>query len=89
MDSGPLLGEEDLGFGFDDEEGVGGGVAAGVELLEGVVEGGGESGEDYDAVVAADEVEAAFLLDELERRGHVVVIEIVTARRSRTCGLPI
>jgi hypothetical protein len=30
-------GEEDLGFGFDDEEGVGVGMAVGAELLEGVV----------------------------------------------------
>ncbi len=30
-------GEEDLGFGFDDEEGVVGGVAGVAELLEGVV----------------------------------------------------
>ena len=59
-----MLGEEDLGFGFDDEEGVGVGVAVRAELLEGVVEGGGEGGEDYGAVVAADEVEAALLLDE-------------------------
>lgn len=39
-------------------------MAVGLEFLEGVVEGGGEDGEDYAAVVAADEVEAAFLLDE-------------------------
>ena len=36
-----MSGEEDLGFGFDDEEGVGVGMAGGAELLEGVVEGGG------------------------------------------------
>jgi len=54
-----------LGFGFDDEEGVGGGVAGVAELLERVVEGGGQDGEDYGAVLAADEVEAALLLDEL------------------------
>jgi hypothetical protein len=53
-----------LGFGFDDEEGVAGGVAGVAELLEGVVEGGSLDGEDYGAVVAANEVEAAFLLDE-------------------------
>jgi len=34
------LREEDLGFGFDDEEGVGGGVAGVAELLDGVVERG-------------------------------------------------
>jgi hypothetical protein len=64
-------GEEDLGFGFDDEEGVGIGMAVGAELLEGVVKGGGQDGEDYGAIVAADEVEAALLLDELELRGHL------------------
>jgi len=35
------LGEVDFGFGFDDEEGVGGRVAGGVEFLEGFVEGVG------------------------------------------------
>jgi len=65
-------GEKDLGFGFDDEEGVGIGMAVGAELSEGVVQGGSEDGEDYGAVVAADEVEAAFLLDELKHCGHVV-----------------
>jgi hypothetical protein len=39
-------------------------VAGVAELLEGVVERGGLDREDYDAVVAADKVEAAFLLDE-------------------------
>ena len=53
-----------MGFGFDDEEGVGVGVAGVAELLEGVVERGGLDGEDYGAVVAADEMEAALLLDE-------------------------
>ena len=52
-----------MGFGFDDEEGVGGGVAAGMELKERVIESGGESGEDDDAIVASDEVEAALLLN--------------------------
>ena len=64
-ESGPS-GEVDLGFGFDDEEGVGVGVAGGAEFLAGVVEGFGEDGEDDAAVVAADEMEAEFLLDELE-----------------------
>ena len=45
-------------------------MAGVAELLEGVVERGGLDGEDYGAVLAADEVEAAFLLDELELRGH-------------------
>ena len=62
----PGLGEIDGGFGFDDEEGVGVGVAGGAELLAGVVEGGGLDGEDDAAVGAADEIEAGFLLDELE-----------------------
>ena len=60
-----------MGFGFDDEEGVGGGVAGVAELLEGIGEGGGLGGEDYGAVLAADEVEAEFGLDELEVERHV------------------
>lgn len=62
----PGLGEIDFGLGFDDEEGVGVGVAGGAELLAGVFEGGGLDGEDDAAVGAADEIEAGFLLDELE-----------------------
>lgn len=58
------LSKEDLGFGFDDEEGVGGGVTGVAKLLEGFIEGGGEDGEDYGAIMAADEVEAEFVLDE-------------------------
>ncbi len=61
-------GEVDFGFGFDDEEGVGVGAAGGAEFLAGIVEGVGEDGEDDFALGAADEVEAAFLLDELELR---------------------
>ncbi len=34
-------GQVDLGFGFDDEEGVGVGVAGGAEFLAGIVEGVG------------------------------------------------
>ena len=49
-------------------------MAVGAEFLEGILEGGSEDGEDYGAVVAADEVEAALLLDELEICGHVVEI---------------
>ena len=64
------LREEDLGFGFDDEEGVGVWMAGGAELCNGVVEGGSLNGEDDSAVVATDEVEAALLLDELELGGH-------------------
>jgi len=41
-------------------------VAGGVEFLEGFVEGVGEHGEEDAAVGAADEIEAAFGLDELE-----------------------
>ncbi len=62
----PRLGEIDFRFCFDDEEGVGVEVAGGAEFLAGVFEGVGEGCEDYAAVSAADEVEAAFLLDELE-----------------------
>jgi len=69
-----------LGFGFDDEEGVGIGVTMGAELVEGVVERWGEDGEDYGAVLAADEVEAEFGLDELEIGGHVAVGASVRGR---------
>ena len=55
-----------FGFGFDDEEGVGVGATGGAEFLAGFVEGFGEDGEDDFALGAADEVEAALLLDELE-----------------------
>ncbi len=64
------LGEVDFGFGFDDEEGVGVGAAGGAEFLAGFVERVGEDGEDDATVGAADEVEAALLLDELELRRH-------------------
>ena len=56
----------DFGFGFDDEEGVGVGVAGGAEFLAGIVERFGEDGEDDLSFEAADEIEAALLLDELE-----------------------
>ena len=59
-------GEVNFGFGFDDEEGVGVGAAGGAEFLAGFVEGVGEDGEDDLALGAADEIKAAFLLDELE-----------------------
>jgi len=64
MHSGQLR-QVDFGFGFDDEEGVGGGMAGGAEFLEGVFEGIGEYGEEDAAVGATDEIEAAFGLDEL------------------------
>ena len=70
-----------MGFGLDDEEGVGGGVAGGLEFLLGFVEGGGLDGEEDAAVVAADEVEAEFLLDELEMAGHGSAIAAVRPRR--------
>ena len=60
-----------LGFGFDDEERVGVGTAGGAEFLAGFVEGVGEDGEDNFTFGAADEIETAFLLDELELRGQV------------------
>ena len=41
-------------------------MAGGVDFLEGFVEGVGEDGEEDAAVCAADEIEAAFGLDELE-----------------------
>lgn len=64
------LGEVNLGFGFDDEEGVGVGAAGGAEFLAGFVEGVGEDGEDDAVVGAADEIEAALLLDKLELGRH-------------------
>lgn len=45
-------------------------MAGGAEFLAGVVEGVGQDGEDYAAVGAADEIEAALLLDELELGGQ-------------------
>ena len=63
-----MLSEVDGGFSFDDEEGVGVRVAGGAEFLAGFVEGVGEDGEDDFALGVADEIEAAFLLDELELR---------------------
>ena len=82
--------EENLGFGFDDEKGVRGGVAAGVELLDGIVEGGSERGKDYGAILAADEVETGFLLNELELGWHLVdVLEHVDAFKRLRPGLPV
>ncbi len=63
-----FLRQIDFGFGFDDEEGVGVGAAGGAEFLAGFVEGVGEDGKDDATVGAADEIEAAFLSDELELR---------------------
>jgi len=62
--------EVNLGFGFDDEEGVGVWAAGGAEFLAGFFEGFGEDGEDDFTLGAADEIKTALLLDELELRGH-------------------
>src|SRR5260370_23977095 len=70
-----------LGFGFDDEEGVGVGAAGGAEFLAGFVEGVGEDGEDDFALEAADEIEAAFLLDELELGRHLGRGTLLARRR--------
>src|SRR6266581_1039884 len=80
------LGEVDFGFGFDDEEGVGVGAAGGAEFLAGIVEGVGEDGEDYATVEAADEIEAAFLLDELELGRQARESPALTTRRLSTHG---
>jgi len=77
-------GEEDLGFGFDYEEGVGHGEAGSAELLDSVVEGGGLDGEHYGAVVAADEVEAALLLNEFKVERHLVGLSL---RRALQCAI--
>ena len=45
-------------------------MAGGAEFLAGFVERCGAGGEDDFALEAADEIEAAFLLDELELGGH-------------------
>ena len=66
------LGEVDFGFGFDDEEGVGIGAAGGTEFFPGVFETSSEDSEDDFAIGAANEIEAALLLDELETGGHAV-----------------
>src|SRR5713101_1859265 len=76
----------DFGFGFDDEDGVGVGAAGGAEFLAGFVEGFGEDGEDDFALGAADEVEAAFLLDELELGRHSRESPALTNRRLSTHG---
>src|SRR6266851_1492929 len=70
LDRGLPLSKVDGGFGFDDEEGVGVGAAGGAEFLASFVEGVSQDGEDDFALGAADEIEAAFLLDELELGGH-------------------
>lgn len=47
-------------------------MAGGAEFCPSIVEGIGENGEDDAAIRTADEIEAAFLLDELEMRRHPV-----------------
>src|SRR5260370_14100106 len=74
-------GEVNLGLGLDDEEGVGVGAAEGAEFLAGFVEGVGEDGEDDFAFFAADEIEAAFLLDELEIGWHLRRGTLLARRR--------
>jgi len=64
------LGEINLSFGFDDKEGVGVEVAGVAEFLAGFIEGVGYDGEEDFAFCAADEIEAALLLDELELGRH-------------------
>ena len=51
-------------------------MAVGAELLEGVVDSWSKDGKDDGAVVAADEIEATLLLDEMELCGHVVEIVV-------------
>lgn len=65
-----VLCEEDLSFGLDDKEGLGDGVACGEEFLLSFVERNGLNREEDAAVLAADEVEVEFVLDELELRWH-------------------
>ena len=45
-------------------------MAGGGEFFAGFIDGVGLDGEDDFALGAADEIEAAFLLDELELGGH-------------------
>src|SRR5258707_9487902 len=78
---GQESGEVDFGFGFDDEEGVGVGAAGGAEFLASFVEGVSEDGEDDFALRAADEVEAALLLDELELGWHLRRGTLLASRR--------
>jgi len=49
--------------------------------VAGFVEGFGEDGEDDFALGAADEIEAAFLLDELELGGHARTLAGATKER--------
>src|SRR5262250_2422328 len=68
----PSSRKADGGFRLDDEEGVG----VGAEFLPGFFEGVGEDGRDDAAVGAADEVEAALLLDELQLAGHSWLVAV-------------
>ena len=76
-------GEEDLGFGFYYEEGGGIGVAGVAEILDGGFEGGSLGGEDYVAVLAAYEIVAGFLVDELELGSHFIGIALGAAAKRR------
>ena len=55
-------------------------------MLAGFVEGGSEDSENDFALSAADEIEAAFLLDELELRRHLGKIPTLTNRGWGTRG---
>jgi hypothetical protein len=56
--------EKNLRLGFDDEEGVGLWMTCGAELLLRLVESVRDGGEDDAAIVAADKIEMALLLNE-------------------------
>jgi len=72
---------------LDDEEGVGVGAAGGAEFLAGFFEGVGEDGKDDAAVGAADEIEAALELDELELGGHFEKNSVCARRKRSTQAL--
>jgi len=54
-----------------------------VEFSAGIVEGVGDDGKDDFALGAADEIEAAFLLDELELSRHFSVADLRARFRAR------
>ena len=56
-------------------------MAGGAEFLAGFVEGAGLDGEDDFALFAADELEAALLVDELELSGHAGALALPLAGR--------
>jgi len=63
-------------------------VAGSAEFLAGLIEGVGENGEDDFALGAADEIEAAFLLDELGGGRHfrVADLRVRCSARKRAFG---